>query len=167
MSRIYTYSILYACLLKSRCGYLLLLWLDLGCLGCYRCCVWHRCHRSRCFLTESNRLELVAFLVFDNAFESFEVDSVHGCVVVSERLILDKFIGQSLTDQVLVFETHNRTVAIWRASYKYVCAYPGQVVNWSVVDVSNHGNGCLLVSRVDDNLVSCCNGEHHSIRQVK
>jgi len=171
MSRIYTYSILFLFFFfsnESRCGYLLLLWFGLRCrLGCCRCFVWHCCHRGRCFLTESNWLELVAFLVFDNAFESFEIDSVHGCVVVPECLILDKFIGQSLADQVLVFETHDGAVAVWGASYQDVGAYPGQVVDWSVVDVSNDCNGCLLVSRVDDNLISRCHSENHPIRQVK
>ena len=86
-------------------------WCLIDCLiGSYR-------RRRSCLFPECNGLELVAFLVFDFVFESFVINCVHGRVVLSQCLILDELVRQSLTDQLLVFHTDDGAVPIRRARH--------------------------------------------------
>ena len=127
------------------------------------------CRSSSCcsLLSKGYLLKLSILLTLDLLLKLRNIDSIKLLVMCPNRLIFDLCIGQPLSEQVTFTDSHDRAVAIRATSEQHIIRAPGQVVNRRIMNVPNNRDRGLLVSRVNDDLISGGDGEDHSIRQFQ
>ena len=107
-------------------------------------------------------------MTLDLLFKLGKIDRVQLLVVRPDRLIFNHLIWQSFAEQVTTLaHGDDRAVAIGATSDQHVVRAPCKVIDRRIMNVADNGDWCLLVGRVNYDLIGRCDCEDHSVREFQ